>query len=97
MKLYYVYILKCSDDTYYTGKTSNLHKRILEHQNGKHNNSYTFRRRPVELVFYSEYKYVYSAIEAEKQIKKWSRAKKEALINGEYKKLPKLAKKNFNK
>ena len=56
-----------------------------------------FKRRPVQLVFYSEFEYVYTAIEVEKQIKKWSQAKKEALINEEYDKLPNLAKKNFHK
>lgn len=97
MKIYFVYILKCSDGTYYTGMTSNLSNRILEHKNGKYKKSYTFKRRPVQLVFYSEFEYVYNAIETEKQIKKWSQAKKEALINEESDKLPNLAKKNFHK
>lgn len=95
MKIYYVYILKCSDKTYYTGITSNLEKRVFEHQQGKHQESYTYKRRPVELVFYAEFSDVGFAIDTEKQIKKWSRAKKEALINSEYEKLPNLAKKKF--
>lgn len=96
MKTYYVYILKCSDDSYYTGFTSNLSKRIFEHSAGKHANSYTFFRRPVNLVFYCEFTEAGIAIDYEKQIKKWSRAKKEALIDGRFDKLPNLAKKKFN-
>ena len=53
MKTYYVYILKCSDNTYYTGFTSNLDNRLFEHQSGKHKDSYTYTRRPLELVFYA--------------------------------------------
>jgi len=95
MKLSYVYILKCSDGTYYTGVTSNLNKRITEHQSGKHKDSYTYNRRPIELVFYAEFTDINLAIQSEKQIKKWSRAKKEALINNEFEKLPNLSKKKF--
>lgn len=95
MKCYFVYILKCSDKTYYTGVTSNLQQRIIEHQTGKHKESYTYKRRPLELVYYAEFSDVGIAIDKEKQIKKWSRKKKEALINGEFENLPNLAKKNF--
>ncbi len=95
MKIYYVYILHCSDNTYYTGITSNLSKRFADHQRGKHKNSYTNSRRPLKLVFYCEFTDVNIAILSEKQIKKWSRAKKEALINNEYEKLPNLSKKKF--
>ncbi|MFD2725155.1 GIY-YIG nuclease family protein [Hyunsoonleella rubra] len=97
MKIYCVYILKCSDNTYYTGITSTLEKRIIEHQTGRHIESYTYNRRPVHLVFYAEFTNPEVAISSEKQIKKWSRAKKEALINGEFEKLPNLAKKKFRK
>ena len=96
MEVYYVYILKCSDNTYYTGITSDLQQRVIDHQNGKYK-GYTSKRRPISLVYYAEYTDVDIAISAEKQIKKWSKAKKEALINGEYDKLPNLAKKKFNK
>jgi len=95
MQLSYVYILKCSDDTYYTGVSSNLSQRIIEHQSGKHLNSYTYNRRPITLVFFAEFTDINLAIDSEKQIKKWSRAKKEALINGEFELLPYLSKKNF--
>ncbi|MEN8928258.1 MAG: GIY-YIG nuclease family protein [Flavobacteriales bacterium] len=95
MKKYYVYILKCSDETYYVGITSRINERIIEHQTGFHPESYTNSRRPVELVFYSEFSDVRVAISREKQIKRWSRLKKEALINGEYDELVNLAKKSF--
>ena len=95
MKLSYVYILKCSDATYYTGVTSNLNKRVLEHISGRHKDSYTYSRRPLSLVYYAEFTDINLAILSEKQIKKWSRAKKEALINNEFEKLPNLAKKRF--
>jgi len=95
MKQSYVYILKCSDNTYYTGVTSNLSKRLEEHQNGIHKSSYTFKRRPLELLFYADFTDINIAIEKEKQIKKWSKAKKEALINGDFDSLVNLAKKKF--
>lgn len=95
MKYYYVYILKCSDNTFYTGVTSNIDKRLTEHIDGKHKNSYTFNRRPLSLEFYAEFSNVQQAITKEKQIKKWSQKKKVALINGDFDSLPNLAKKKF--
>lgn len=95
MKLSYVYILSCSDNTFYTGVTSNLEKRFLEHENGKHKDSYTYKRRPVTLAFFCTFTDINIAIAKEKQIKKWSQAKKKALINGEYETLPNLAEKKF--
>lgn len=95
MKQSYVYLLKCFDNTYYTGVTSNLESRLLQHQSGFYPNCYTFKRRPLELVFYAEFTDINFAIEKEKQIKKWSKAKKEALINGDFEALPNLAKKRF--
>ncbi|SFC92575.1 MULTISPECIES: GIY-YIG nuclease family protein [Algibacter] len=97
MKTYYVYILKCSDKSYYTGFTSNITKRYEDHKMGRFVESYTYKRRPVHLAFYSEFTEATIAIQTEKQIKKWSRAKKEALINGEFEKLPNLARKKFKK
>ena len=95
VKIYHVYILKCSDNTYYTGITSDLEKRIESHQNGKYKDSYTSSRRPVKLVYHCDFTEAGKAIEVEKQIKKWSRAKKQALISGEFENLPNLSKKKF--
>jgi len=95
LKVYSVYILRCRDKTYYTGITSDLWERVEQHQSGKYQNSYTHTRRPVELVYYCEFTEPDLAIEFEKRIKKWSQVKKVALINGNYEKLPNLAKKRF--
>ncbi len=95
-KTYWVYILKCIDGSYYTGSTSNLEKRLSEHQQGAIP-GYTHKRRPVKLVFSDCFEEVYDAISAERQIKGWTRAKKEALINGDFELLKILAKKKWKK
>ena len=95
MEISYVYIIECCDGTYYVGVTSNLDKRFEEHQSGKHPESYTYKRRPLKLVFYATFTDIQLAIEKEKQIKKWSKAKKRALIEGRYDDLINLAKKKF--
>ncbi len=97
MKTYYVYILSCADGSYYTGVTSNLTQRLEDHQHKKYLNSYTATKLPVKLAFYCTFSEITMAIATEKQIKKWSRVKKEALINEEYDLLPNLAKKKFLK
>jgi putative endonuclease len=80
MKDYFVYILKCSDDSYYAGVTNNLEKRVNEHQSGLIK-GYTSSRLPVKLVFSETFSDINQAIRFEKQVKGWSRKKKEALIN----------------
>ncbi len=95
MKVYCVYILLCSDNTYYTGVTSELMGRLESHQTGKYKNSYTYSRRPVQLVYHCEFTDPEMAITFEKRIKKWSKQKKKALIDGEYDELPNLSKKKF--
>ncbi len=97
MQQSYVYILKCVDGTFYTGVSSNLTQRLFQHETGYYPDCYTATRRPVELVFYAEFTDINLAIEKEKQIKKWSRAKKLALINNDFDALPNLAKKKFQK
>ena len=94
MRSYFIYILKCSDNSYYTGVTNNLEKRLTEHNSGYSNTSYTFKRRPVELVFSQRFHDIQQAIALEKQIKGWSRKKKEAFIHEEWEKL-KLFSKNY--
>lgn len=91
MKFYYVYILKCSDNSYYVGITSNLDRRVMEHNAGKYPDAYTCSRRPVELVWYQDFTEPNQAIYFEKKIKKWSRAKKEAIINDDWDLLPLLS------
>jgi putative endonuclease len=88
---YYVYILRCSDESYYTGITNDLERRLAEHQAGVHEYAYTRSRRPVTLVFSETFDHPTKAIIFEKQVKGWRREKKEALINGRYDLLPELA------
>jgi putative endonuclease len=80
---YAVYILKCSDGSYYTGSTKDLEGRVREHQTGKHSDAYTYSRRPVKLVWYEVTETYPEAFQWEHHIKGWSRAKKEALIRGD--------------
>lgn len=87
----WVYILKCADDSYYTGSTNNLKLRLLQHQSGKGSN-HTKNRLPVQLVYSEEYQDIKDAFHREKQIQGWCREKKEALINNEFRKLPELSK-----
>jgi len=88
---YYVYILKCSDDSYYTGVSNDYVRRLEEHELGKHRKAYTFSRRPVTLVYLEEFYDVYQAISWEKQIKGWSRKKKEAIIRDNWSALAELS------
>ncbi len=91
-----MYILECADGSYYVGSTKDLEYRLSEHQEGK-GAKYTSHRLPVKLVYSEEYKRVSDAYAREKQVQNWSRAKREALINGNFELLPALAKKNFRK
>ncbi|MCF7802126.1 MAG: GIY-YIG nuclease family protein [Candidatus Marinimicrobia bacterium] len=86
MRTGYVYILKCADDTFYTGVPNNLERRLFEHKTSG-GSGYTKRRQPVELVWNSDEMPIDEAILLEKKIKGWQQAKKVALIKGEYKKL----------
>ncbi len=91
---YYVYIVRCSDDSYYTGITNDLERRLFEHNSGYVKNCYTFKRRPVELKYYCHFFDVNQAIVWEKQLKGWSRKKKEALFKEDWNEIKKLAKSN---
>lgn len=91
MKTMYVYILECSDGSYYTGVTNNADKRVEEHNKGINIHSYTHNRRPVKLVFCERFSDAKQAIAFEKKVKGWSRAKKVALIKGDWDSLPELS------
>lgn len=75
-KILYVYILFCVDGTYYTGVTNNLDRRLREHETGYNKDSYTYGRRPVQLVYYEMFNNYLQAIDWETRIKKWSSKKK---------------------
>jgi len=89
---YYVYILKCAGGSYYTGSTNDLSNRLWQHQEGVNTNAYTFSRRPVALVWSEEVATYHEALTHERQIKGWSRAKKEALIRGDFERIHEIVK-----
>ena len=92
----YMYILQCADDSYYVGSTWNLEKRLWQHNEGL-GAKYTARRLPVKLVYSEEYTSIADAYQREKQVQNWSRAKREALIRGDYDALPELSRKDFKR
>ena len=75
---YFVYMLLCSDTSYYVGVTNDMQRRLAEHQNGgSKETSYTNSRRPIELVYLEHFEYINDAIAREKQIKNWGRKSKQ--------------------
>lgn len=92
MKTYYVYIVKCADLSYYSGITNNIESRLYGHNHGTNPDCYTYKKRPVKLMFDQDFSNPKDAITAEKQIKGWSRKKKEALFQGAWNKIQDLAK-----
>ena len=99
----YMYILLCSNGKYYTGSTTDLERRLLEHQEGRGAN-FTRKHLPVKLIYLEEFLRIEEAFRREKQIQSWSRKKKEALIKGDFENLSKAAEcmnethyKNFEK
>ena len=87
MKTFSVYILECSDKSYYIGVTSSLEKRLQQHNVGYNEKAYTFKRRPVYLKWFQNFIDPNLAIRKEKQLKGWSRKKKMALIEKDWGKL----------
>ncbi len=86
---FWVYMLRCSDGSYYVGHTDDLERRVAQHQSGEVA-GYTHRRRPVELVWSQDFSSREAALAAERQIKGWSRAKKEVLAAGDWDELRRL-------
>lgn len=86
----YMYILECADGSYYTGSTTDLERRLAQHQAGEGAN-HTKKQLPVKLVYYEEYERIDEAFYREKQVQGWGRKKKEALIKGQHELLPELA------
>lgn len=90
MKSFFVYILKCSDGSYYIGHTDNIDQRIADHHS-KLIDGYTASRLPAHIVFLQDFQTRDEAFNAERQIKGWSRKKKEALIKEDWKEVSRLA------
>ena len=86
----YTYILQCANGKYYVGSTTNLEVRLNEHQAGL-GGKFTSTHLPVKLVYFEEYSSIHMAFSRERQLHGWSRAKKEALIRGDYEALRPLA------
>jgi putative endonuclease len=94
----FVYMLQCADGSYYVGsaRSDDLGGRIAEHEAGKHR-GYTYTRRPVHLVWSERFDRITDAIATERQIKGWNRAKKEALVRGDWGELKRLARRRAGK
>jgi len=87
---FWVYILRCADGSYYLGHTDNLDARVAAHHAGEMD-GYTRTRRPVRLIFSEEFPTREEALSRERQIKGWSRARKEALIKGNWSRIQALS------
>jgi putative endonuclease len=87
----WTYIVECADGSFYVGSTRNLEHRIWQHNTDDEGPLYTRRRRPVRLVWAAEFEHVGAAFAFEKQVQGWSRRKRQALIDGEWDRLPAMA------
>lgn len=92
-----VYILECNDGSYYTGVTNDLERRLWEHSTGFNISCYTYSKRPVKLRYYETTHDIKQAILREKQLKGWSRKKKEALFREDWEELKELSKSSLEK
>jgi len=90
-KMYYVYILRCADDSFYVGSAQNVDARVKAHNDGR-GAAYTFKHRPVSLVYSEDFRSEDEALTRERQLKHWSREKKEALIARNLNRLKHLSK-----
>ena len=89
--MFWVYMVKCADASYYIGHSDNLDLRIRQHQVGAIPTCYTFFRRPVELAYSQGFPTRVEAIAMERKIKGWSRAKKAALIRNDWTEIARLS------
>ena len=87
----FVYILHCADDSFYVGIAQDLDARLKAHNDGR-GATYTFKRRPVHLVYSEQFDSNSEGIKRERQLKRWSHSKKQALISGDLQKLKRLSK-----
>jgi len=84
-------MLKCSDDSIYIGLTNSIDRRLREHRQGLNRDCYTYNKRPLKLILHQEFMQFEQVKDFEKKIKKWSRNKKLALANEDYKTLKDLS------
>jgi len=90
--MYYVYILRCCDGSFYTGYARDLAKRMEKHHNPSDYSSYTANRLPVELIWHQSFPQKWQALKVERQLKGWSRKKKIAMMNENWDLLRSLSK-----
>ena len=93
MNQFWVYILKCNDGSYYTGHTDDIDARLSQYKQGLIPSCYTMNKRPLELVYCEGFELRDDAFKTERQIKGWSRKKKEAFKKGDWKEIKRLNKK----
>jgi putative endonuclease len=91
MWVYYVYMLRCFDGTFYTGVTNDVVRRYEEHCSGSNQRCYTYTRRPLRLVYAEEFRYVNDAIAWEKRLKVWTHKKKRAFAEQDWPLLKRLS------
>ena len=91
--MYYVYILRCANSNLYVGSTHNLQARLKAHNDGR-GAAYTFKHRPIDLVYSEEYQSKVESLNRKRQLKHWSHGKKEALIFGNRTRLKHLSRRN---
>jgi len=89
--MHYVYILRCADDSFYVGSTQDLDSRVKIHNHGR-GAAYTFKHRPVHLVYSEVFESEIQAVTRERQLKRWSHGKKQALVDGNVQRLTRLSK-----
>ncbi|HSE91163.1 MAG TPA: GIY-YIG nuclease family protein [Candidatus Binatia bacterium] len=89
--MYYVYILRCADDSFYVGSAQDLDSRVKAHNDGQ-GAAYTFKHRPVQLVYSEAFESETAAVSRERQLKRWGHEKKAALIAGNLERLKRLSK-----
>ena len=89
--MFWVYMLRCADGSFYVGHTDHLESRFAQHRYGVFRSCFTFSRRPLTLVFSQAFPEREQALAVERQVKGWSRHKKEALIRGDWKEISRLA------
>ena len=89
--MFCVYMLRCADRSFYTGHTDNLEIRLSQHEQGTFPDCYTFQRRPLQLVYVQEFSSRDEAFQMERRIKGWNRAKKTALIEGDWNEISRIS------
>jgi len=95
--MFWVYMLRCADRSFYVGHTDDLEARIAQHKQGFLTSCYTYKRRPVTLVFSQDFPSRIEALTMERKIKRWNRAKKTALIRRDWREISRISRFSYAK